>query len=199
MTVSPPVLTSATLTASRASPPRNSTTVLFHTGTTPLSTPWATQAAGTADYKAPEIEEGVCDFPVDVFAFAMTVHQIFAVGFARWDDGKPAGDSGRRISQGARPEKPPGMPDCIWDVVRRCWKQAPAERPTFWQLVNEWKGARGYVVPGADRAQLLQYEEKVFRQCGGPTSPVWNEILPLEPEAARAFSRQVEDLLRSEI
>jgi serine/threonine protein kinase len=165
--------------------------------------PWGTWTAGTDEYMAPETKDDVCDFPVDVFAFAVTVHQMFVVGFPQWDDGKPAARPGdgysKRICSGARPTKPPKMPDCIWEIVTRCWKQAPAERPTFWQLINEWKGARSYVVPGADPAQLLRYEERVFRPCGQPKLPACHEVLPLDSEAARVFSRQVENLLRTNI
>jgi serine/threonine protein kinase len=160
---------------------------------------WGTVTVGTFDYMAPETSDSVCDFPVDVFAFAVTIHQIFTVGFPEWDDGKPAGAYSEgcreRFCEGARPVKPPKMPDCVWGIVKRCWKGPPEERPTFWQLINEWKGVKEYVVPGANLAELRRYEDKVFRPCGPPKSPACNEVLPLTHEDAIAFSRQIEDLL----
>lgn len=40
------------------------------------------------------------------------------------------------ISKGARPKRIDTIPDHYWDLMQKCWKRVPEERPTFDQIVT---------------------------------------------------------------
>jgi hypothetical protein len=62
----------------------------------------------------------------------------------------------------------PEIPDALWTVITRCWAQEPAERPTFLALLNEFRGGNGYVLDGADRSAVVDYEGRVWGDFGPP-------------------------------
>jgi serine/threonine protein kinase len=134
-----------------------------------------TSAVGAPLFMAPEIydDEGY-DFAVDVYSFAVTLHQMFT-GTAEMDDGRgPARGAPqlmRRTIGGARFTRPPEIPDSLWELITRCWAKDPKARPTFRGILDEFQGGRGYVLPGADQAAVLEYEGRVGGQLlpgGGP-------------------------------
>jgi serine/threonine protein kinase len=132
-----------------------------------------TSPIGTPIYMAPELfsDDGAYDFAVDVYAFAVTLYRLFAE--AKVMDDQPSPPAGvqqlrKRVLQGARFVKAPAIPDPIWDVITRCWQADPKARPTFWQLLNEFRGGRVYALAGADQAAILEYESRVWGDFGPP-------------------------------
>jgi serine/threonine protein kinase len=113
---------------------------------------------------APEfiLEEVVCDFPMDVYSFAIILYFIF---------GKPPELDGRsrrfrspmalvnRMSRGFRFERNSDIPDGLWEVIEECWRHDPAERPTFQDLLDSFRGGERYRLEEADVGELLKYEE----------------------------------------
>ncbi|KAL2914516.1 U1 snRNP protein [Polyrhizophydium stewartii] len=74
--------------------------------------------------------------PSDVFAFAMTAFQILT-GSVPFAD-QPSDDIvALWLLRGERPDRPPGsaIPDALWGIIQDCWKQDPAERPVFSEIV----------------------------------------------------------------
>ena len=45
----------------------------------------------------------------------------------------------RAVERGQMPELPPGVPESLVALLRRCWALDPAHRPTAAQLVTELK------------------------------------------------------------
>lgn len=39
-----------------------------------------------------------------------------------------------KVSEGERPEQPAGCPDEVYGIMNHCWKEDPAQRPTFTSL-----------------------------------------------------------------
>jgi serine/threonine-protein kinase len=128
--------------------------------------------AGTPIFMAPEtLTDDESDCAVDVYAFAVTLYRLFAESVNLDDDGRPFRTHLQllmRVISGARFVKAPEIPDALWVVITRCWAQEPAARPTFWALLNEFRGGKGYVLDGADRAAVLDYESRVWGDFGPP-------------------------------
>lgn len=41
-----------------------------------------------------------------------------------------------KISRGLRPKRPNNIPDHYWELIQKCWKQNPDERPTFEEITE---------------------------------------------------------------
>ena len=42
----------------------------------------------------------------------------------------------KNIIRGKRPIRQNNIPDCYWQLIERCWKQFPEERPTFAEITE---------------------------------------------------------------
>jgi hypothetical protein len=105
---------------------------------------------------SPELqEEDGYDFSIDVFAFAVTLYQIFA-DTIEFDDGKSSSRTPQalliRASRGARFVKKPEIPQYHWGVIQRCWTSDPKAHPTFQKLLEEFHANHNYLLHGADRS-----------------------------------------------
>jgi hypothetical protein len=71
----------------------------------------------------------------DVWSYGVTLWEATSYG-----DKPYRGLKGNQIieliDEGRRLEKPPACPDGVYDIMYRCWKRLPEERPTFAQLVE---------------------------------------------------------------
>jgi serine/threonine protein kinase len=148
-----------------------------------------TAKLGTRGYMAPEISKAQFDlsgkdaFATDVFSFAMIVLDLFA-------EVRGGGDARQRlIDRGLRPKRPKGIPDWHWELVNECWKVAGKERPTFKAILERMKGNENYVLEGAERGEVREYEEKVFRRVNEPTGQEWDEVEFPEEEQDLFFQR----------
>jgi serine/threonine protein kinase len=116
-------------------------------------------------------EERRYDFSVDVYAFAVTLYHIFAEA-KDFDDGlmpiMTFHQLWRRISQGARFNRKPQIPEYHWGVIVRCWVADPKARPTFQALLEEFHDSHEYILSGASRSAVLEYEDRVGSYFGVP-------------------------------
>ena len=79
---------------------------------------------------APEyFDKGTIDYPMDVYSFAMTTWQIYTGLFPLADI--QIGLKDRIVTNQERPEYPDSMFPELWDVIEKCWRHNPEERPTF--------------------------------------------------------------------
>jgi hypothetical protein len=109
-------------------------------------------------------------FPIDVYAFGMTLYVMFSPSnIVRLEDGtapRTEADFMRKIGEGRRLQPIPGVPECHWSLIKKCWDQAPNLRPTFAQLLSEFQESHRYVLPGADLAEVMRYEEEIMAPRG---------------------------------
>jgi serine/threonine protein kinase len=127
-------------------------------------------AIGTPYYMAPELAQRTHPTyagEVDVYSFAVMLYACFATRF-RLDDRPPNSpqptrfeDYIRRVAAGARFIRPPEMPDFYWGLITNCWQAGWESRPTFAEIVAQFKETHGYVFPDADLQKVMAYEEKV--------------------------------------
>jgi serine/threonine protein kinase len=126
---------------------------------------------GTTLFMAPEVIKGEkCNFPSEVYSFAVTLYSIFETP-DELSDGEKAQTSfqlARKVTGGIRFAKKPGIPDFYWQLIESCWQQDPNKRPQFHNLVDDFRQSHAYVLPGANLAQVQAYEEKVYRKFGPP-------------------------------
>jgi serine/threonine protein kinase len=132
-----------------------------------------TGAVGTPQFMAPELfaDGEPYGFAVDVYSFAVTLYSIFADP-QELDDGRGNAKTWpalmARVSEGARFARKAEIPDSQWEVIRACWAADPKVRPTFQSLLDSFRGGHRYVLDGADRAAVLEYESRVYGQFGPP-------------------------------
>lgn len=89
----------------------------------------------------------------DVFSFGTFLWEIqsggaIPFGFVAEDE-----EVARRVVGGARPDMPAECPKAVCDIMEKCWKQRPADRPTFRDLKFEIQDALGLVVAAESMAQ----------------------------------------------
>jgi serine/threonine protein kinase len=129
---------------------------------------------GTRPYMAPElltnIDDTEYDLPVDVYAYAITIWNLF---YSKENDGPlTLGNTvitlatlhliNRLIKDGVRWARPKAVSDSLWEVIKACWDQDANARPTFARLVEEFVRNHKYALPDADMIELLEYERKLM-------------------------------------
>jgi serine/threonine-protein kinase len=98
-----------------------------------LTTPNA--VVGTPHYMSPEAFHGAAASPAaDVYALGVLLYELVS-GRPPYD-GDSVPDLMRRHLEG-RPERRPGIPDELWDVILSCLEHKPRLRPTAAELVAE--------------------------------------------------------------
>jgi serine/threonine protein kinase len=106
-----------------------------------------------------------------VYFFAMIVSSLFSDA-SNLDKGSVSSEYSLlfMIPNGARPMRAPEIPDALWAVITRAWHQDPEMRPTFRQLLSEAQSDHFYILPGADVSAVLEYENRVTKECFGACS-----------------------------
>lgn len=113
----------------------------FHDFKSIENSPEMKLAVGSPYCMAPELfmdDSEKYSLPVDVYAYGFLLYNMFTSKL-EFDDNQPIKSPHHymmRISKGDRPVKPEGIPEHYWELIQRCWKQNPDERPTFDEIVN---------------------------------------------------------------
>jgi hypothetical protein len=68
----------------------------------------------------------------------------------------------RQMARGARFDKPPNVPETLWQLIERLWHAAPSKRPTFKELVLDFHEHHLYVLPEANLAEVIEYENRIL-------------------------------------
>jgi serine/threonine protein kinase len=135
-----------------------------------------TWSIGTPLFMAPEVF-GVgrpkYDLSVDVYAFGMLLYMMFAMDATpKFEDGQALRNMlelMRQVLAGVRYERLPNISDYYWGIIGGCWSQSPSDRPSFPDLVEEFRTTHEYVLDGACMSEVARYEE--FVTSGSPRSP----------------------------
>jgi serine/threonine protein kinase len=128
-------------------------------------------AAGTPIFMAPEIHRGshFYDERIDVFSYAVSIRQLFAADIDL--EGAVAPSRGhhlsRKIIAGSRLQRPAGMPDPLWKLVRACWKQEPEKRLSFGAITEMMLRSDEFVVPGTNLDEYHEYQTRIMAETEG--------------------------------
>ena len=106
-----------------------------------------TDPIGTGAWRAPEVIESRWDHSVthitpaiDVYSFAMTCYEIVTGKYPLQDEESILGLSRtwhRIVSEELRPKLPVGLDSRLAELIRRCWRHDPNQRPDFDEICNE--------------------------------------------------------------
>jgi serine/threonine protein kinase len=113
-----------------------------------------THGVGTACWMAPEVlKHARCSKYSDVYGFGIILWEL-----ATRKEVYEGLESTQIIAMVAndylRPEVPPG---CPWnDVMVKCWREVPSERPSFDEIVKELNRLRPYVQKSTFTGEALQ-------------------------------------------
>lgn len=109
--------------------------------------PATTEAAfaGTPGFVAPELIAGEeLQAPADVFSFAMVAYEVVSHGKQPFDDEPNVASILFKVAvKRARPERPDGVRDDVWQLIERCWAHEPSDRPTFVEVREELRRILG--------------------------------------------------------
>lgn len=121
---------------------------------------------GTPFAMAPEIFMGTeYDKSVDVYAFAFFMYNMFSTEF-QFEVGPPRTSHQYMtyITKGQRPIKKPNIPEAYWQLITKCWVEAPAERPSFAEIVQTMKDdifALNEYDQTTDLNDLHEYQQRI--------------------------------------
>jgi serine/threonine protein kinase len=158
-----------------------------------------TKSVGSPMYMAPELfGDDDYSFPVDVYAFAISLYSLFAEP-CELDDraGRPRRPEQlmARILKGARFKRLPQIPDHIWGLITECWCRGAETRPKFVDLLTRFHSDHSYIIDGADRETVLRYEESVYTDCGPPRMTGERPDM-LTPEQSAELGKRIDALLK---
>lgn len=117
---------------------------------------------------APEILSDNDDYDdykpnVDVYAFAFVVYFMFSDKLL-FKKHLAKMRTLIEIKKGNRPDKPELMPDCYWELVKKCWNNNDVERPSFSEIIEILRNdsfALNEFGMKTDIDKLHEYQEKV--------------------------------------
>ena len=146
--------------------------------------------AGTPAWTAPEVlRSETYNESADVFSFALCVLEIFQKEMP-WQGINPMEVAVQVAQKGARPPLPKTMPKPVQKLVKQCWSQAPAERPSFHAACGELEqiAADSGLVLSGKRANTLEIAISQFKlEARKPASSRQESAAQLEDEVEVAF------------
>jgi serine/threonine-protein kinase len=128
------------------------------------------KSVGTPLFMAPEVfnESAPSTFPADVYAYGVMLWQIFwGSAPIEFEDGVILNRVGMvliRVEKGVRFKKPDKVPDCIWELIKKCWAGGADSRPKFCDIVRDMQNDKRYVVEGTNMAQYEEYQRRIIQK-----------------------------------
>jgi serine/threonine protein kinase len=124
----------------------------------------STGESGTVYYAAPELfDEGADWTPkVDVWSFGLILYEMMT-GAPVFPISLPPFDVIRKMRRQDRPMIPDECGDYMEDLIRRCWSDDPSSRPSFDEILQEFRDLRFAILPAVDCRQLRDAVDGVLR------------------------------------
>ncbi|TPX61153.1 hypothetical protein PhCBS80983_g01266 [Powellomyces hirtus] len=153
-----------------------------------------TLPGGTIRWCAPELLSGASStFGSDIYAFGMVMYEVLSGGDLPFSTITSELVVMKQALSGARPERPPGVADAVWEVVGWCWRQDTGERVSMHvvagglgRVMGRGVGSRPVsVVGGPVKGGGVQTMTPVEEGNSGGTGP-----LSLPPPYAEQTKRQ---------
>jgi serine/threonine protein kinase len=123
-----------------------------------------TGGAPAVNYAAPELfkEDRILTQKVDVYAFGLLMYEIIT-GTAVFPCSEYPFPVLKRIQNGQMPALPTECGSLMQDLIRRCWSMEPEQRPSFDDIIRDFKTIQFRIVPTADSVQLGMYVDDIER------------------------------------
>jgi serine/threonine protein kinase len=122
-----------------------------------------TAPSATCHYAAPELflEDAKLTPAVDVWAFGLLLYEIFAESAVFPRSYSPF-DVIRQLRKHERPIIPTSCGQYMDNLIRRCWSENPSVRPSFNEILGEFR-ARGFdILPGVDCEKIRRAVDEVL-------------------------------------
>jgi serine/threonine-protein kinase len=148
-----------------------------------MTTPGA--VVGTPHYMAPEAFHGTTASPAtDVYALGVLLYELVSGIPPYRSDSIP--DLMRQHMNGG-PERRPGIPDALWDVIMSCMEQKPRLRPSAAELVADLSDAsrRFERVAALPRPEVPPFQEPLDGEAephDKPKAPAPKSVIPAARE-----------------
>ncbi|KAK8839074.1 hypothetical protein M9Y10_032543 [Tritrichomonas musculus] len=112
---------------------------------------------GTPIYMPPEsIMNMIYSKPGDVFAFALIVYQIWTThspySFANMNE-----LLSNVIINDKRPELTSDIPVQFQELIEKCWRKDPKDRPTFDEIVDDLSNNSNYITDNINESEYFEY------------------------------------------
>jgi serine/threonine protein kinase len=112
---------------------------------------------GTVHYAAPEMfKDDPYTNKVDVFSFGLILYEIL-VGSAVFQLSEARFPIMRRILTGDMPEIPARCGPFMQNLIPRCWSLNPGDRPSFEEILDEFRLWDFAIIPDADSDKLRSF------------------------------------------
>jgi serine/threonine protein kinase len=123
----------------------------------------STTESGTVYYSAPEmfLSDGVCTTKADIFCLGLVLYEILT-GSAVFPISMHAFHVLRKLRYNELPAVPDSCGELMQDLIHRCWLRKPESRPSFDDILNEFRKADFELRPGVDRLKVRQYVNDVL-------------------------------------
>jgi serine/threonine protein kinase len=121
-----------------------------------------TPESGTVRYAAPEqySEDGAPTPKIDVFSFGLVLYEML-VGSPVFSASEPPFFVIRRLRARDLPSVPQSCGFVMQDLIRRCWRQNPVDRPTFHQIFSEFQFHHYNILPNAAPDEIRDFCEAI--------------------------------------
>ncbi|XP_046744273.1 vascular endothelial growth factor receptor kdr-like, partial [Diprion similis] len=108
----------------------------------------------------------------DVWSFGVVLWELFSLARTPYPLIRPE-DMCQRLTEGYRMDKPQYAPASIYQMMLRCWKVEPSERPSFEKLT-------------VDISELIEEHVKTYyMELGNPYTKIYADIWKRERETAK--------------
>jgi hypothetical protein len=81
----------------------------------------------------------------------------------------------RNLLKGGRYLRKPQIPEYYWGLIVRCWCSDPTRRPTFENLLEEFRNSHEYILEGSDLSKVLEYEDRIYSRIDSAKDEGTNE------------------------
>jgi hypothetical protein len=120
-------------------------------------------APGTVRYAAPEQyqDRAVCTRKCDVFTFGLVLYEMLA-RVPVFERGEPYFVVIRRLRARDLPNLPAEHGCLMQRLIAWCWKQDPANRPSFRDIFDLFESHDFAILPGADRNRIRDFVDRML-------------------------------------
>jgi serine/threonine protein kinase len=148
-------------------------------------------SVGSLGFVAPEVYFHCQRIASDIYSFSMFLFRIFAekptirgaLYRERHVSRLDSLNDPNLIVGGERLDRAPGISDAFWDLITRCWRQDPDERPSFSDTMEMMLESDDLTLPETDLEDYHDYQAQMMRYVGKALKGNTKEVVNLMKSA----------------